>query len=338
MSQPAIETTNTGSPPHSGAIDVVEARSKPPAGPRLEERRLGWLDAAKFSAVRWFLWAWTRLFSLRGLYLLGQWFGTIEYSLNFRRRARCRAELGRVFGDRLSRARESAIIRRTFRRTRCDKLFYLVFDRLPREKILKRIRFHGREHLDAGLQNGNGVYVMISHNGSHHVAGLLMALLGYKCAGVRDRNEGPLRRYIQDKYARTFPEFAAIRVLYADSFPRDIYRCFQENRVVASALDVSRVRGLNLRTCPVRFFGETREFLTGTLQVALRSRATICQGFVVSRKNFYFRLVVNPSLFEPPHAADSSLETPERVSELMQRYADGIAEHVRRHPDHLSRV
>ena len=39
-----------------------------------------------------------------------------------------------------------------------------------------------------------------------------MALLGYKCAGVRDPNEGALRTYMQEKYARTFPEFRGIRV------------------------------------------------------------------------------------------------------------------------------
>ena len=201
---------------------------------------------------------------------------------------------------------------------------------------MRRIRFHGRERLDEALAHGRGVYVMLSHHGSHHVAGLLMALLGYRCAGVRDRNEGSLRIYVQDKYAGTFPEIAAIRVLYADSFPRDIYRCFHENRVVGSALDVSRVRGLALKTCPVLVFGQTREFLTGTLQVALRCGATICQAFVVSRPNFYFRLIVNPPLYVP--AENERGESDELIRRLMQMYADGIAAHVREHPDHISRA
>jgi lauroyl/myristoyl acyltransferase len=83
-------------------------------------------------------------------------------------------------------------------------------------------------------------------------------------------------------------------------------------------------------------FGQTREFLTGTLQVALRCGATICQAFVVSRPNFYFRLIVNPPLHTP--SADRVGESPELISALMQKYADGIAAHVREHPDHISRV
>jgi len=313
---------------------VRVSRREPPPPP---ERRVGWINRAKFGLVRWFLWAIARSFSLRGLYLFGRFFGTCEYLINFKRRARYRRELARIFPEGLRASREKRIIRSYFCRTRCDKLLYLIFDKLPKEKILKRIKFHGRERLDAALQGSKGVYVLLSHNGSHHVAGLLMALLGYKCAGVRDRNEGPIRQYVQEKYAATFPEFADIKVLYADSFPRDIYRCFQENRVLGSALDVSRVRGLQLKTCPVTYFGETREFLTGTLQIALRCKAPIVQGFVVSRPNFYFRLIVPPALHTPDPAAEP-IETPELVAEIMQKYADGIADHVRGHPDHLSRI
>jgi lauroyl/myristoyl acyltransferase len=91
-----------------------------------------------------------------------------------------------------------------------------------------------------------------------------------------------------------------------------------------------------LKTCPVRIFGEQREFLTGTLQIALRCRATVAQAFVVSRPNFYFRLIVGAPLWVPDAARGD--DGPARVAELMQRYADGVAAHVREHPDHLSRV
>jgi lauroyl/myristoyl acyltransferase len=335
MIQPTTQPTDAVSAADLAAAEERDAPLRPPPPP---EGGVDWFSRAKFGLVRWFLWAWARTFSLRGLYLFGRVFGTVEYAINFKRRGRYRQELRRIFPDKLTSRREKRIVHSYFCRTRCDKLLYVIFDRLPKDKILKRIRFHGREHIDAALKRGQGVYVLLSHNGSHHVAALLMALLGYKVAGVRDRNEGAMRQYIQQKYAETFPEFAAIRVLFADSFPREIYRCFQENRVVGSALDVSRVRGLQLKTCPVEMFGETREFLTGTLQIALRCRATIVQGFVVSRRNFYFQLLARPPLFVPPDDTRENLETPARVSEIMQKYADGIAAHVRTHPDHLSRI
>ena len=51
------------------------------------------------------------------------------------------------------------------------------------------------------------MYVCMSHIGSHHVLALIIALKGYRVAGVRDPNEGTLRRYVQRKYEETFPEF-----------------------------------------------------------------------------------------------------------------------------------
>ncbi len=313
-----------------------DRRERPPGDAESVRPAVHWFVRCKFELVRGFLWLWARMFSLKGLYVFGRFFGVLEYLINFKRRERYRKALQSVFPEGLSRLRLNRIIRHYFCRTRCDKLFYLIFDRLRKDKILRRIRFHGREHLDEALARGNGVYVLLSHNGSHHVAGLLMALLGYRCAGIRDRNEGASRLYVQDMYAQTFPEIRSIRVLYADTFPRDIYRCFQENRVVGSALDVGRIRGQTLKTCPVRIFGEQREFLTGTLQIALRCRATILQAFVVSRPGFYFRLIAQPPLYVP--GENAGRDDPALVAELMQRYADGIEAHVRKHPDHLSRA
>ena len=34
----------------------------------------------------------------------------------------------------------------------------------------------------------------------------------------------------------------------------------------------------------------------------------------------------------------AQLDDPDRIVELMQRYAEGIESHVRQHPDHLSRI
>jgi lauroyl/myristoyl acyltransferase len=125
-----------------------------------------------------------------------------------------------------------------------------------------------------------------------------------------------------------------MRVLSADAYPRDIYRCFQGGYVLGAALDVHRVRDERKRTACVRLFGQQRDFLVGTVQIALRCGAEVLQGFVVSEKNFQYRLDLLGPLVADPSAADS----PERLGEVMQTYADNIESHLRRYPDHLSRV
>ena len=312
------------------AEDAIAA-APPHVSPQGPAALSAW-SRVKFMLLRTFLYGWARCFSLTGLYEFGRFFGLCEYLVNYKRRARFNRKLGEIFGDTLTAAEARRHTLRFFMRTRCDKLLYLIFDKLPKEKILKRLRFHNRELLDRELARGKGVYVTLSHHGSHHVGSLLMALLGYKMAGVRDKNEGALRKYVQDRFAETFPEIKSVRLFFADTFPRDLYRCLQEGYILASALDVDRDRGERLKRVPVQMFGRTREFLTGTMQIALRCGSPILQGFVISRKNYYYHFVALGPLVDPNAGRDE----PEILRDTLQRYADNIAEHVRRWPCHVS--
>jgi lauroyl/myristoyl acyltransferase len=290
----------------------------------------------KFEFIRGFLWTWTRCFSLKGLYLLGAAFGVCEWMLNYNRRRRFRQHLRTGFGKigMLDKADARRACLQQFIRTRCDKLFYLIFDKLPKETILSRVRFVREPDLAQAAARGKGVYVCTSHIGSMHVVGLIMALKGYRVAGVRDPKEGAARRYIQQKYEETFPEFSTIRILYANMYPRDIYRCFQEGYIMGSSLDVGRQRAAQLRTITVNLFDQPRDFAVGPVQIALRCGAPIYQTFLLSRKDFYFDLLLLGPLAEPESTSDS----PETLKEVLQKYADNIAEFLAEHPDHISRT
>jgi len=322
----------------SASDEAREVSATTPAHPDWSDRAdtLSAWQRTKLAVVRGFLVGWVRLFGLNGLYRFGQFFGRCEYGVDYKRRGRVNERLAEMFPGMMSPEERRAAVLRYFQRTRCDKMIYTIFDRLPREALLNRIRFPDREAFDRLLAKQRGMYVAMSHFGPHHVAAMTMALLGYRVAGVRDRNEGALRRYIQQKFADTFPEFAAVRMFFADSFPREIFRCFKENFVVASALDVGgeRVADGRLRTVPVKLFEESRDFLTGPIQMAIRCGAPVIQGFVLALPNFEYELVVHDTLL----TGDARDESPEALAAVVQRYADGIAEYMRRHPCHITKI
>ncbi len=299
-----------------------------------QDRPIPILICARIAFVRAFLMTWSRLFSMSGLYLLGQAFGTIEYLVDYKRRRRVGVKLRSLFKDEQPAAWYRRMTWRYFMRVRCDKMFYTIMDRIPRGKLMNRIKFMGRGNIDAALARGNGLYVALNHFGAHHVAGLMTALLGYQLVGVRDPRESPVRRYIQRKYRETFPEVAGMEMFMSSSFPRAIYRAFKQNKLIASLLDVDRRRGDNTKTYPVRFFGETRDFLVGPIQIAIRCGATTIQGFIESRRNFYYRLTATPPLIDP--GAITSEE--QAIADTMQRYADGVEQFVRQHPDHVTNI
>ncbi|MBI4581587.1 MAG: hypothetical protein HY718_17955, partial [Planctomycetes bacterium] len=72
------------------AIDEAVAETRRPRAIESPERsswqreeHISWPSRVKFMLVRGFLWGWARCFSLTGLYLFGQIFGTCEWLVNF---------------------------------------------------------------------------------------------------------------------------------------------------------------------------------------------------------------------------------------------------------------
>lgn len=286
-------------------------------------------ERVTFECARSVIWLLVRVMGLSGLYRVGSWLGTAEWAINFKRRKRFAKQMERI---RLRRTRGAC--RRYFVRTRCDKLFYLILDKLPRQRLLDCFEIGSRDLLDSGLERGRGVYIALSHLGSHHILWMLLAASGYPSAGVRDRKEGAIRRYARQKFEQTFPDFKRVRTFYSGDFPRDIFRCLQENSLLGTALDVQRVRDPRLRTIEVDFCGRKQNYLTGTLQIALRCGSTILQGFIVSGPNFRYRLELLGPLVDSSVAKD----TPEVLQEVMQVYARHIEDFMRRHPCHVSRI
>jgi len=287
------------------------------------------LARVKFALARRMLWLIARCTSLSGLYLVGQTFAICEWALDFRRRRRFHQRMREIFAEQYDRAASKAACQRYFVRTRCDKFYSLVFDLLPAEQVTRRIHFPRRRLFDTSLERGKGVYVALSHHGAQHISGMLMSMLGYRVAGVRDRHEGALRRYIQELFSDRLA-----RIFYADSFPRELFRWFKGNGILGSALDVERQREAHHKRFPVTLFGETKEYLGGPMQIALRCRAAIHQGFIVSRPWYNYELLCSDPLTDP----DASEDAPEVLQHVMQLYASNIEAHVRCYPDHISKI
>ena len=297
-------------------------------------RSIGWYDRTKFALVRGVLTAIMRLLGLRGLYRLCCVFGACEWLVLAGGARTGKGAAAELLGNRLTEEQIGEATYRFFLRQRCDKTIYLILDKIPKAKILERIELANWHHVDDALKQGKGLYVMISHYGSNYLAGLLMALKGYQVAGVRDRKEGAIRRYVRAKYSQTFPEFRRLRLFYADGFPRGLYRSLRDNWIVATALDVGRERAKNQGTIKISLFGQEYTFLTGTAQIAVRCGAPIIQGFVASCKDFRFRLVIEEPLWDPQTGPQ---EEQAALDQMMNRYAKNLEDLLQRYPCHISK-
>lgn len=289
---------------------------------------------ASFGAVRGAVRALYVVLGLRGLYRFGRLFGSAECLINFKRRRRFHATLAHALG-RTPTARERRVHARDFfAQRRCDKLFYLVFDAIPRERAISLLTIRNQALLDAAAARGRGVQVATAHHGPMHVMGMLLALRGYKVAGVREPHEGAMRQYVQQLFDRRYPEFRRARVLSSQSFPRAILRTLQEGYVIGSSMDVSRIKAPNQKTVEVDIFGERRRFLSGPIWLALRSKSPVLQAFAVPERDFHYRLDVVEMLLDPETVSDPEAA----VDAAMRRYAANIERYVRARPGLVSRV
>jgi lauroyl/myristoyl acyltransferase len=313
------------------ASAAVDASSGARTGDR---KAVTWWENVSFAATHAVLSATLFCLSLRGLYRLGRLFGTLEWLINYKRRRRFAAAFERVVGHKPAPAERRRATREYFRRSRCDKLFYLIFDRIPRDKSMSLFSIHNASLLDTAVRRGRGVYLAMSHHGSYHIVGMLLALYGYKTTAVRDRQEGGLRRWVQSRFDRLYPEFGRMRVLFSDSYPRDIYRCFRDEYVVGSAMDVSRLRRPNQKAEDVTIFGEKRPFLSGPLRVALRCGAPVVQAFIVPEKYFRYRLDIVMMLIDPETVDNEDAA----VTTAMADYAANVETHLRATPSLITRI
>ncbi len=296
--------------------------------------RISLWQQVSFTLAR--VWATTMvtILGFRGLYRFGRIFGTIEWLINFKRRRRYKRAYRHIFSEHFSRQACRKSTREFFCRSRCDKLFYLIIDTVRPDQARSLFSITNRADLDAALAKGCGVYLAMSHHGPHHVAAMLLTLNDYRIALVRDRREGGIRKYVQDRFDQARSSIHPMRVIFADSYPRDIYRCLKDGYVLGSAMDVGRVRTANQKTEEVEIFGETRSFLSGPLRMALRCQATVFQAFVVPEKNFHYRFELVAMLVN----SEETLEEDAIVARTMNAYAANVEAYLRKMPSLLSKI
>lgn len=321
--------------PPTPTFDSIGSDSTGPARPvEAIAPPVSWWEQASFTAVHAVATGILRLTGLRGLYFFGAMFGTLEWLINYRRRRKFIRALKRVLGRHLTDGERRHWTRDHFIKSRCDKLFYLVLDRIPRERAAGLLTVGNENALRDAFAREKGVCAATSHHGALHVVAMLLFLRGFKVAGVRDRSQSGLRRFVQRRFDLKYPELGRARILYADSFPREIFRCYREGYLVGSAMDISKVRDPNQRMEEVTIFGESKLFLSGPLRIALRCGTTIFQTFIRLEPGFRYRIDFVGPLVDPTvdHDEDST------VTAMMRTYAANIEKNVRSTPSLMTKL
>lgn len=311
-------------------------------------------ETCSFEVTRGCLYLLARVISLTGLYQVGRAFGVAEWLIDYHRRRRVTRQVTRLIEPGASPTAIRQAVRRHFVRLRCDKMFYLIMDRLPRKRLLRRLTIANRDVLDSALARGRGVYLALSHLGSLYVTIGILVEFGYRVSGIRATKFGAVWRFVQTKLEQK--NRPRIEYFYSNTFPRPIYRRLNDNYIVASLADVHVIKDGRQRTVEVDLFDERRAILAGPFQIAMRCGSPIVQAMVRAMPNFRYEIELMPLVPDasavrtrdpstamaadlPPRAdsPDTRALSSDALAETIRQYAANVERFGRRHPCHLSR-
>lgn len=246
--------------------------------------------------------------------------GRIWFVIDRRHRAITVANLNRVFGDQMTRARIRTMARRVF----CN-LVRIIFEigwslHIKDSDIRKYFRFCGMENLHAALQNKKGVLVFTAHIGNWELLPTALARIGFPVSATyRPLDFNPLNRFFRELRSRDGAE-----LLPKKRAMRKLLRSLKENKLVGMMLDQ------NARVYEgvfVDFFGEPACTNKGLALMARQIGTPVVPMFLVREKGF-FRVECGQPL--PRIKTGDKTKDIEALTRLYNKVIEDI---IRRYPE-----
>jgi KDO2-lipid IV(A) lauroyltransferase len=163
--------------------------------------------------------------------------------------------------------------------------------RLPaairRGEIPTHFTIDGYEHIQHGLEQGNGVILALPHLGGWEYAAAWMAYKGHRMLAVVEPLDPP---EMYDWFVAQRGAFGLDVVPLGPGALGELLRALRENRVVCLLSD----RDLSGDGVDVEFFGERTTLPGGPATLALRTGATLLAAAVYFRRGRNHHAVVHP--------------------------------------------
>lgn len=219
---------------------------------------------------------------------------------------------------------EAEIRRLSWRNFRNHSKAYADLMRLPRarvEALRPLLEVQGREHLEAALAAGRGVFVVSAHMGSWEIAAAIWSATIAPVSLFAEELEPP---ELFEWYRNTRQRLG-ISVLPLNRHGlRQVVSALNHNEMIVTAVD----RDLLGTGLVVDFFGHPASIPTGPAALAIRRGAAILPVAVLRLPDDRFRAIGYPALYADPDADPEAEER--RLTEALVRHLEAI---IREHPD-----
>lgn len=243
--------------------------------------------------------------------VLFRWAGLLCYHLLPSLRATVAANQARVLGRPADDPLVVASTKEAFRRY--GRYWFDAFHVVhwPDERVRAEFRWENFEYVDAAVAAGNGAICVLPHLGNWDVAGLSMAVMGYRVVAVAESLEPPRLFELFEAHRRML-RMDVIGLVADAKIGRELVKALRGNRVVALVAD----RDLSGGGIEVEMFGATRKMPAGPAVLSLTTGAPllVCE---IREEDDGWVTHVHPPIEAPP-SGDRKAD----VRALTQRLAD----------------
>jgi Kdo2-lipid IVA lauroyltransferase/acyltransferase len=225
-----------------------------------------------------------------------------------------------VFGDTLSPAARATLARQSFEHlgitaVECCRLFFG-----PAERLLRRVRGRGTEHLGEALAQGRGIFFLTGHFGNWELLAATHGLAGFGLSVVVRPLDNP---YLDALIARA-RERSGLRAISKRDAVQGVHAALARGECIGILLDQDAGRAGVF----VPFLGHAASTSRALAVLALKTRAPVVPAFIHRLSDGDHELVLDPEI---PLVITGDLDHDIVVNTA--RFTAAIERHVRAHPE-----
>lgn len=251
----------------------------------------------------------------------GGLFGALVFDVVRIRRRVTLENLERAFGDGMTARERVKTGRRSYVNFAKSMVELVSLRRLNAEKLRELVRIHGRENMDAALDEGRGVIVVTGHFGSWELLGASGAAQGIPV----DFIVGEQSNTLVDDYVNSLRSSAGIGLIPKGMSIRGVFNSLKKNRAIAILSDQdARKAGIF-----VDFFGIQSSTFPGASQFVFKTGCPMVFCSIIRRGD-----ETHDAWFKPAMHADRETGAEEEILRLTAAFTKDLEDAIRKTPDH----
>lgn len=277
-------------------------------------------DRAVYQVVMVFGWV-CRLLPQKWAMSLGTAIGKLFYRILKKRRQIALNNLQIAFGNDMEEERRRELCKASFINLSKTIIEFMGFTQLNPDNIWNEVSVEGREHLDAALDKGKGVIVVLTHFGNWEFLSLVWGVL------IPNRATAiafPLKNELLNAYVCRNREHLSLKLIPRENAIRATLRALKNNEAVGFFAD----QNAGEQGVFIDFFGKPASTSRAPVTIALKTGTPILFTLDIRQPNDQHHVYISPPMYLKP-SGDIETDVKEYTTQLVKE----LEKYIQKYPE-----